>query len=72
MADKAPAAASAPKTVEMPRAVHEIVTGPKPENKIAAGTLLTDDILKTHGLDDEAVLDLVDTGAIDQVDVLKG
>lgn len=67
-----PAKTAAPKMTKMHRAVHEIATGPKPENKIEAGTLLTDDVAKEHKLAEKDLKALTDTGAVELVDVLKG
>jgi hypothetical protein len=61
---------AAPKMVQMHRAVHEIATGPKPENKIEAGTLLTDDVAKEHKLAEKDLKALTLTGAVELVDVL--
>ena len=75
MADTPPVAAKAsttPKTVKMARTVHELVTGPKPEQKLDPETFLTDDVIKEHKLDDKAIVALVATGAVELVDVHKG
>lgn len=64
--------AAAPTMVSMPRAVHELVTGPEPDAKIDAGTLITDDVAEEHGLEIEQLAALVASGAIELVDVLKG
>lgn len=65
-------AATTPTMTKVHRAVHELRTGPDVEDKIDAGSLLTDDVLKAHGLDDKTIDDLVGKGAIDFVEVLKG
>ena len=70
MADEATAPAAKPKNVKTPRAVHEIVTGKKPDEKMEAGEIITEDVAKAHKLSDAAVERLIDTGAIDFVDVL--
>lgn len=70
MADE-PQTASTPKAVQMPRTVHELLTGPKPEQKLAPGTLLTDDVAKLHKLDGKTVDALKTSGAIEMVEVLK-
>lgn len=70
MADEAAAPAAKPKNVKTPRAVHEIVTGKKADEKIDAGEVITDDVAKAHKLDDKAILRLIETGAVDVVDVL--
>jgi hypothetical protein len=70
MADEAAAPAAKPKNVKMPRAVHEIVTGKKSDEKIDAGELITDDVAKEHKLSDAAIERLVATGAVALVDVL--
>ncbi|MBB4154172.1 hypothetical protein GGQ80_002082 [Sphingomonas jinjuensis] len=74
-ADKAAAAKSGaksgPKTVEMHRAVHELQTGKDDDSKILAGTLITDDVAKAHKLDSKALDRLIETGAVDLVEVLK-
>jgi hypothetical protein len=71
MADEADKPA-APKTVQMPRTIHELRTGTKPEQMIEAKTIITDEVAKQHKLDSKAVEHLVGTGAVDMVDVLKG
>ncbi len=63
---------SSPKMTKMHSAVHEIVTGPKPENKIEAGSLLTDEVVKEHKLAEKDLKALTETGAVELVDVLKG
>lgn len=70
MADEAAKPTAKPKNVKTPRAVHELVTGPKPENKIDAGEIITDDVAKANKLDDKAIKHLIETGAVDLVDVL--
>ena len=72
MADEAPKSEVAPKTVQMPRTVHELRTGPKPEQMIEPKTMITEAVAKEHKLDSKEVDRLVDTGAIELVDVLKG
>ncbi len=66
------AKSSTPQNVKMHRAVHEVLTGPKPEQKIEPGTLITDEVAKEHKLDAKALTALTDSGALDMVDVLKG
>ena len=70
MADEAAEPATKPKNVKTPRAVHEIVTGKKADEKIDAGEIITGDVAKQHKLDDKALLRLIASGAIDLVDVL--
>jgi hypothetical protein len=65
-------AAPAPKMVKMPRARHELVTGPKPDQKIDAGEMITDELATKHKLSDKTLASLVETGAVELVDVLKG
>jgi len=68
----APAKTTAPKAVKMHRAVHDLRTGPKPENMIEAGTIITDEVADEHKLNDKALEQLTDSGAVDLVEVLKG
>ncbi|MBD8548009.1 hypothetical protein IFT82_14840 [Sphingomonas sp. CFBP 8760] len=58
------------KMVEMPRAVHELRTGKGPGNVIVPGTIITDAIAKKHKLDDETMLALIATGAVNVAEVL--
>ncbi|WP_294354050.1 hypothetical protein [uncultured Sphingomonas sp.] len=71
-ANQAAAKTAAPKKVEMQRSVHEIITGPKPENVIEPGTLMTDDVTKKHTLDAKSIKALTASGALETVEVLKG
>lgn len=57
---------------KMPRAVHEIITGKKPEEKIPAGEIITDELAKKHSLSAAEIKHFITTGAIDEVEVLKG
>ena len=68
----APKASTSPKIVQMPRTVHELVTGPKVDEKLEPETFLTDDVVKEHKLDSKAIAALVATGAVELVDVHKG
>ena len=72
MADEAQKTDTAPKAVKMPRAVHQLHTGPKPEQVIEPGTLITDEVAKKHKFDDQQLGRLQDAGAIELVDILKG
>lgn len=58
--------------VKLPRAVHEIITGKKPEEKIPAGEIITDEVAKKHSLSATEIKDFITTGAVDEVEVLKG
>lgn len=62
---------TAPKTVQMPRTVHQLHTGPKPEQVIEPETIITDDVAKQHKLTEKGIEALVTSGAIELVDVLK-
>ena len=62
---------TAPKTAQMPRTVHELVTGPKPDQVIASGTFIDDDVAKTHKLTAKEIDRLVDKGAVELVEVHK-
>lgn len=66
------AADTVPAITTMPRAVHELVTGKKPDEMIAAGTLITADLAKQHKLDGNALEALAASGAIEAVEVVKG
>jgi len=72
MADEAAKPDAAPTTVKMPRTVHELRTGPKPEQMIKPKTVITDSIAQEHKLDSKEVDRLVGAGAIELVEVLKG
>lgn len=75
MADKNPAAAddapNGPTYVEMHRAVHELRTGTKADEKIKAGTVITNAVAKAHKLSDDDLTALAKTGAVAMVEVLK-
>lgn len=74
MADTPPDANTdaTPTMVKMARAVHELKTGKKPGEVIAPGEFITDAVAKKHSLDTTAIDDLVDRGAVERVEVLKG
>lgn len=72
MAETTTTAKSGPKIVQMPRAVHELITGPKPEQKIDAGDFIDDAVAKENKLDDKAIKSLTASGAVELVDILKG
>ncbi len=73
-ADTPPAAAASktPKLVKMARAVHELITGKKPDDLIAPGEFITEAVAKKHSLDDKAIASLVISGGVELVDVHKG
>lgn len=71
MADEANATAKVTK-VKMPRAVHELRTGPKPEQMIASGTIIDDELAKKHKLGSDELKALEKSGAVELVEVLKG
>ena len=71
MADNEAAAKGGPKTVQMHRTVHELITGKGVDERIDAGVILTDEIAKKHKLDAKALDALTGKGALDLVDVLK-
>ena len=60
-----------PTESKMPRARHELVTGPDVDDKVAAGTLITDEVAQLYDLDDKTIARLVASGAIELVDVIK-
>lgn len=65
-------AGAAPREVKMPRAVHELRTGPDADDKIDGGTIITEKLAGEHGLDETDLEKLLDAGAIELVDVLVG
>lgn len=68
MADEA----KTPTMTSVPRAVHELRTGPKPEQTVAPGTLITEEVGKQHKIDGKTIEALTASGAIELVEVLKG
>ncbi|WP_230770687.1 hypothetical protein [Sphingomonas sp. Leaf4] len=61
---------TAPREEKLPRAVHELRTGPEPDDKIDGGTIITDELAAEHDLDDAQLEKLFGAGAIELVDVL--
>lgn len=64
--------AATPTMTKIHRAVHELRTGPGTDDKIEAGALLTAAVLESHHFDPKTVEQLVKSGAIGFVEVLKG
>lgn len=59
-----------PATVMLPKAVAELHVSP--EDVIAAGTVITDEIAELAGLDEDDIADLEDAGHVVMVEVFAG
>ncbi|OWK29204.1 hypothetical protein [Sphingomonas dokdonensis] len=66
---KTPAKSSTPELTKMPRAVAELHHSNG--KVIAPGSIITDDIAKEAGLDDDQIEQLERTGAVTMVEVYK-
>lgn len=71
-ADETADTSAAPREVKMPRAVHELRTGPEEDDRIDGGTIITEGLAIAHALGEADLKKLLDAGAIELVDVLVG